>query len=154
MVVVDDLNGAAVSGGVILDSGRDRLRRSIRRQTRHDGGRLHAWCDPQFIEKALIGRTARVGVVWFGQRHRERHQARSIESRIDAREVVDRSDQQSRASDEHHCQRDFDDNERAADVIAPTAARRSVPALLERGHEVVHPSLRNRREAKEHARRQ
>ena len=93
------------------------------------------------------------GIVWLCQRHRERHQARSIESRIDAREVVDRSDQQARANDEHHRQRDFDHNERAADVVASSAARPSVPALLERGHEVINPSLREGREAEEHARR-
>src|SRR5437667_8329017 len=100
-----------------------------------------AWCNPQLIEKALIRRTARVRIVWLCQRHRERHQARSIESRIDAREVVDRADQQARANDEHHRQRDFDHNERAADVMASSAARPSIPALLERGHEVIDPSL-------------
>jgi hypothetical protein len=100
----------------------------------------------------LIRRTARVGVVWFCQRHRERHKARSIESRIDAREVVDRSDQQTRAIDKHHRQRDFDHNERAADMMASSAAGPSVPALLKRRHEVINPSLRDGREAKENAR--
>ena len=138
---------------MVLDTGRDGLWRSIRRQTRHDGGPLHAWCNPQLIEKALIRRTARVGVVWFCQRHRERHKARSIESRIDAREVEDRSDQQTRANDEHHRQRDFDHNERAADMMASSAAGPSVAALPEGGHEVVDPSLRDGREAEEHARR-
>ena len=35
------------------------------------------------------------------QRHRERHQARPIESHVDLREVVDRAHQQPRANDEH-----------------------------------------------------
>jgi len=83
--------------------------------------------------------------------YRERHKARSIESRIDAREVVDRSDQQTCANDKHHRQRDFDHHERAANMVASSAAGPSVPALLERRHEVIHPSLRDGREAKEHA---
>ena len=137
---------------MVLDTGRDCLWRSIRRQTRHDGGPLHAWCNPQLIEKALIRRTTRVGVVWLCQGHRERHQARPIESRIDAREVVDRADQQTGANDEHHRQRDFGHNERATDVMASSAAAPRSP-LLERGHEVSDPSLRDGRQAEEHARR-
>ena len=50
-----------------------------------------------------------------------------------------------RANDEHHRQRDFGHNERAADVMASSAAGPSVPALLERGHEVMDPSLRDGR---------
>ena len=102
----------------------------------------------------MIRRTTRVWVVRLCQGHRERHQARPIESRIDAREVVDRADQQTGANDEHHRQRDFGHNERATDVMASNAAGPSGAALLERGHEVIDPSLRDGREAEEHARRQ
>ena len=53
----------------------------------------------------------------------------------------------------HHRQRDFGHNERAADVMASSAAGSSIAALFESSHQVINPSLRDGRDAKEHARR-
>ena len=49
---------------------------------------------------------------------------------------------------------DFGHNERAADVMASSAAGSSIPAFFESSHhQVINPSLRDGRDAKEHARR-
>ena len=62
LVVVDDLNGPSIGGGVVLNTCGDRVWRSIRWQTRHDGRPLHAGCGAKPLENALICLRARVGL--------------------------------------------------------------------------------------------
>ena len=151
LVVVDVFERSLGWRGVVADVGVVGVERTIRRQPRHGARRLNAANTAQFFEQPLIQLRAwrRLRVIGGGQRHLERHQARSIESRINGREVVDRLDHQARTNHEHHGQRDFGDDEAAADVVPRPAGGAARATFLERERQTLDPGMHQRRETKD-----
>ena len=153
LVVVDVFERALRRRGVVADVGVVGVERPVRRQPRHGAGALDAGDTAQFFEQALIELRARRGlrIVDVRQRHLERDQARSIEARIDDREVVDGADQQARADHEHHRERDFGHHEAAADVMTRRAGRAPGAAFLQRERQSLDARVHQRREAEHQA---
>ena len=85
------------------------------------------------------------------QRHRERHEPRSIEAAVHLREVVDRAQEQSRADDQHDGQRHFRHDEPAAHVMTRRVGRALGAAFLQRRDQAAHARVHQRREADDDA---
>ena len=153
LVVVDVLVRPFRRRRVIVDVGVVRVHRAIRRQARHRGRPLHARHSAERLEQALIQLRARGGlrVVDVGQRHREGHEARSIEPGVERGEVVDRAQQQARADHEDDGQRHLGHHEPAPDVMARRSRRSSRAALLERGDDPFHAHMQKGRKPEDHA---